>query len=275
MVAGEPLHMDLCMITPLAVDFNGDGHVDLVVGDEDGRVALHRKHRARRRRHAAVPAAAVFPQEAENVKFGAIASPDGVDLDGDGLEDLVLGNTAGYIGFIKNLGGIPSRWAAPVYLRRRQSHSPQAGPNGSPLGPSEAKWGYTNVNVGDWDGDGLLDLIVSDIWGRIIWYQNIGTKTAPQFAAGQPIEVAWDGGAEAGLELVEPERQRARHAVALHARLIDWNHDGLMDLITLDHEGYLAFFERRRTADGKLELLPGSGSSTARTSRTTTSTAFP
>jgi hypothetical protein len=39
--------------------------------------------------------------------------------------------------------------------------------------------------------------------------------------------------------------------------VIDWNHDGLPDLVTLDHEGYLALFERRKTADGKLELLPG------------------
>ena len=29
---GRELRMDLCMITPVAVDFNGDGHVDLVVG---------------------------------------------------------------------------------------------------------------------------------------------------------------------------------------------------------------------------------------------------
>jgi hypothetical protein len=32
--------MDLEMITPVAIDWNKDGHVDLIVGDEDGRVAL-------------------------------------------------------------------------------------------------------------------------------------------------------------------------------------------------------------------------------------------
>src|SRR5690606_4931564 len=37
---------------------------------------------------------------------------------------------------------------------------------------------------------------------------------------------------------------------------IDWNKDGLMDLIMLDHEGYLAYFERMER-EGELYLLPG------------------
>lgn len=38
--AERALTMDLEMITPVAIDWNKDGHLDLVVGDEDGRVAL-------------------------------------------------------------------------------------------------------------------------------------------------------------------------------------------------------------------------------------------
>ncbi len=38
--------------------------------------------------------------------------------------------------------------------------------------------------------------------------------------------------------------------------VIDLNKDGLNDLVMLDHEGYLAFFERRKVG-GKLRLLPG------------------
>jgi hypothetical protein len=37
---------------------------------------------------------------------------------------------------------------------------------------------------------------------------------------------------------------------------IDWNRDGLTDLVMLDHEGQLAFFERTKR-DGKTVLLPG------------------
>ena len=37
----------------------------------------------------------------------------------------------------------------------------------------------------------------------------------------------------------------------------DWNGDGLTDLIVLDQEGYLAYYERFRTPDGELLLRPG------------------
>jgi len=36
---------------------------------------------------------------------------------------------------------------------------------------------------------------------------------------------------------------------------VDWNRDGLMDLVMLDQEGYLAFFQRERRA-GRLVVRP-------------------
>ncbi len=58
---GKPLVMDLEMITPVAMDWNKDGHVDLIVGDEDRARGVHREHRENfRRRDAAVFAAALF-----------------------------------------------------------------------------------------------------------------------------------------------------------------------------------------------------------------------
>ena len=38
--AGHPVRMDLQMIVPVACDWDKDGDADLIVGDEDGRVAL-------------------------------------------------------------------------------------------------------------------------------------------------------------------------------------------------------------------------------------------
>jgi hypothetical protein len=257
-LGGVPLHMDLCMITPTVVDFNGDGHLDIVSGDEDGRVALLE---GTGKIVDGVPqflAPRYFRQIASEVKFGALAIPVSVDWDGDGLDDLIVGDSAGYVGFIKNLGGDPPRWAAPVYLAADgQPIRERAGPNGSIQGPAERKWGYTNPSVADWDGDGLPDLLINGIWGRVTWFRNIGTRTSPKLAAGQPIEVAWNGPApKPAWNWWSPRGNELATQWRSTPLAIDLNHDGLTDLVTLDAEGYLAFYERRRTPKGRLELLP-------------------
>jgi hypothetical protein len=255
------IKMDLEMIIPIALDWDKDGFVDLVVGDEDGRVALIR-HTGKIKNGMPVFAAPVyFKQQADNVKVGALVTPVSVDWDGDGDEDIIAGSSAGYITFIENLGGPgpTPKWAAP-----RRLHSGgkairiQAGSNGSIQGPAEAKWGYTTLSVADWDGDGLKDIIVNSIWGQVIWYKNIGTKRAPKLAAQQYVKVDW-GNTEipkpswawwtplAGM--LAPEWRTTPYA-------IDWNKDGITDLVMLDHEGYLTYFEGFKKGSDKI-LKPG------------------
>ena len=101
---GEPIKMHLCMIVVSAVDWDDDGDVDLIVGQEDGRIALV-EHTGRVDDSMPVFAEPVFfQQQADEVKFGALVTPVSFDWDGDGDEDLVCGNTAGEIGWIENLG---------------------------------------------------------------------------------------------------------------------------------------------------------------------------
>jgi hypothetical protein len=258
---GQPLTMDLEMIMPIAIDWNKDGHVDLIVGDEDGRVAFIENTGKEDADHTPIfRAPRYFQQEADLVKFGALASPVGFDWDGDGSTDILCGDSAGYIGFIKNLsapGVERPKWAAPKYLEADgQPIRIMAGANGSIQGPAEAKWGYTTLSVADWDGDGLPDLIVNSILGQVVWYRNIGTRTEPKLAAAQAIEVEWEG---APPPLAWGWQKPQGKALLTQWRTtpfaVDWNHDGLVDLVMLDQEGYLAFFERAQR-DGKLVLLP-------------------
>ncbi|ODT99756.1 MAG: hypothetical protein ABS79_04125 [Planctomycetes bacterium SCN 63-9] len=259
---GKPLVMDLQMITPTAIDWDRDGDLDLIVGDEDGRVAWIENTGKLADRRPVFQAPRYFQQEAEDVKFGALATPTAFDWDGDGDIDIICGNTAGYISLIENLSG-PGverpRWNRPRLLEADgKVIRIMAGPNGSIQGPCEAKWGYTTQTVGDWDQDGLPDLVVNSIWGKVHWYRNIGTRKAPKLAGAEPIDVEWQG---AQPRLAWGWLRPAGDGKGLLTQwrttpvAVDWNRDGLLDLVMLDQGGYLAFFERKRVGDD-LKLLP-------------------
>lgn len=258
--AGEKIRMDLEMMTPVAVDWDKDGDIDLIVGDEDGRVALVENTGKVKDRMPVFKSPAYLKQEAGNLKFGALVTPVSVDWDDDGDEDLLCGNSAGQIGFFENLdGGNPPKWNKPVLLEADgKSIRIMAGENGSIQGPCEQKWGYTTFSVADWDGDGLKDIIVNSIFGKVEWFKNIGSKTQPILSGKIPVKVYWN--------YQEPPKPAwnwwnpGKNELVTQWRTtpcaIDWNKDGIMDLVMLDHEGYLAFFERFKK-DGQLYLHPG------------------
>ncbi len=250
---GEDLRMDLEMIRVEAIDWDMDTDLDLIVGDEDGRVALVENTGELDDGRPMFNQPRYFQQKAGDLKCGALSTPFGIDWDSDGDQDLICGDTAGYINFIENLGGGDSpKWMKPArLLAGGETIRIQAGPNGSIQGPAEAKWGYTAPTVIDWNHDGLLDIVANSIWGKVVWYENEGTQSAAKLNPAQPIQVEWEGETPkpkwfwwnpTGKELVTQWRTTPF--------VIDLNEDGLNDLVMLDQEGYLAFFEREKKADG-------------------------
>jgi len=258
---GDPLTMDLQMIVPVAFDWDNDGDADLIVGDEDGRVALVENTGAHDEHNTPIFAPPkYFQQQADTLKCGALATPVGYDWDNDGDMDLLSGNTAGYIEFFENLSGPEvefPKWAAPVRLKAGgETFRIMAGPNGSIQGPAEAKWGYTTLSVADWDGDKLPDILVNGIWGQVSLLTNIGTINKPQLAAAHVLQVAWsDTPTKPAWMWWNPKNNELATQWRTTPIGIDWNKDGLTDLLSLDHEGYFCLYERKRQ-DGKLILLP-------------------
>ena len=254
---GAPLRMSLCMIVPTPIDWDGDGDVDLVVGQEDGRVALVENTGDVVDGMPVFLAPRFFQQEAHEVKFGALATPFGFDWDNDGDDDILCGNTEGHVGFIENLGDYPPKWAAPKYLEAGgEPIRLEAGYNGSIQGPCETKWGYTTIYVADWDHDGLPDVVANSIWGKVHWYRNVGARHRPRLVAAQPIEVEWTGKPpKPEWNWWDPQGKQLATQWRTTPAVIDLTGDGLNDLVMLDHEGYLALYERKQV-DGKLVLLP-------------------
>ena len=253
------ISMDLEMILPVSLDWDKDGKIDLVVGDEDGRVAFMRNTGKIKNHMPVFESPKYFQQKAKHVKFGALVTPFATDWDDDGDDDIIAGNSAGYIGFIENLDGKETpKLAAPKYLEAdNEIIRIQAGENGSIQGPCEAKWGYTTLTVADWNNDGLKDIIINSIWGTVEWYENVGTKGNPKLAQKKPVIVKWDSKApKPAWNWWDPAPNTLVTQWRTTPTAIDWNKDGLMDLITMDHEGYLSYFERAKDGN-QLYLKPG------------------
>ena len=256
-VDGVPLHMDLCMIQPRVVSWHQDGRPSLIVAEEDGRVALL-ENQAPRGQEPKLSPPKYFEQVDPLLKSGALSRPVAIDWNGDGKLDLLAGNSAGYIQYFENVGTN----AEPVFEDRGylkaggQTIRHMAGPNGSVQGPAERKWGYTNISVADWDLDGKLDILVNDINGAVVWYRNTGTKQHPELAPAQPVEVEWPGVApKPDWVWWQPKGKQLVTQWRTTPAVVDWDGDGLPDLVMLDYRGYLSLFRRQRR-NGSLVLLP-------------------
>lgn len=254
---GNPVAMDLEMIVPIAIDWDRDGDVDLIVGDEDGRVALVENVGLQNGAPKFLQPV-YFQQKADTLKCGALATPFPFDWDEDGDLDILCGNTAGYIEFFENVSQRGSKelvWNAPKRLEvEGKVFRVMAGKNGSIQGPAEAKWGYTTISVADWDHDGLADIVYNSILGKVEWLKNIGQKGAPKLASPQSIDVEWEGKQPSlAWGWMRPQGKALLTQWRTTPMAFDFNRDGLIDLGMLDQQGYLAYFERARI-DGKLVL---------------------
>lgn len=258
---GERVHGDLCMPHAVSADWDRDGYPDLVMVEEDSRVAWCRNTGKIKDGMPVFEKPVFFRQHADDLHFGALSCPWTFDWDGDGDLDLIVGNSHGQVAFIENLSGKgveKPKWAAPKYLTEPDGKLiwPIAGENGSIQGPCESKWGYATVSVADWDGDGLPDLMMNNTMGQVMWWRNIGTRHSPKLDFARRVEVEWDGEQpELAWGWMKPKLQKNPKDLLTQWRttpvMFDWTGDGITDLMMLDQEGYLALFEQVKNNEGK------------------------
>lgn len=130
-------------------------------------------------------------QEEPLLHGGSLVVPSLADWDGDGLIDMLSGNSAGKILFFKNTGSNQNpAYQDPVALKAGgEEIQIQPGYREDIQGPHEARWGYVCPVVYDWNGDGLPDILTGDSRGKFVVFINVGTKTKPELAVEKPLFV--------------------------------------------------------------------------------------
>jgi hypothetical protein len=144
---------------PFAVDWDGDGHLDLVVGNFSGTFYWFKGQG----KGKFLPKPELIKAGGAPLRIqGAHSDPFVVDLDGDGSLDIVSGSSNGGVYWARNKA---PKGKMPVLEPFRPLIKPGAPvKSGQPLresdltGPTHA----TRVWVADVNGDGKLDLLVGD-----------------------------------------------------------------------------------------------------------------
>jgi len=135
-----------------------------------------------------------------------------VDLDNDGKADVISGSWPGPITWFRREG---DKFAGGETLKHK---------NGELVNPAVG----SHVFAFDWDGDGLLDLIIGTAGGEVLFVPNVGTRNNPVFGDPKPLTAA-------GKKL-EIASGCAAPVVA------DWDGDGLPDLIVGAEDGSVVWF---------------------------------
>ncbi|MFN0293658.1 FG-GAP-like repeat-containing protein [Pedobacter helvus] len=228
-------------LTCVPADVDHDGDIDLIISDSMGRLRWIENIGTRQ---SPIMSSAIHNFTVNGSPFITPwrNRPGVADWNNDGLLDLIVVNNVitanrSKLVFYSQSASNPSVLIKGADLKD-QSGNPVLVVNY----PHKGGAGRTQIEVGDWDGDGKLDLIIgqpltyitatnnSANGGNLLLFKNKGTNLAPAFETG-----------------VLPIRGNARFEIhdtwhCTYPNIVDWNNDGLPDLLTGTETGRFALF---------------------------------
>jgi hypothetical protein len=147
------------------IDLDGDGDQDVVLAGNPFKLAPYKNTGT-----AGAPVFAIWDDP--NIPFNGrqaglfLSRPTFVNIDGDGDLDAFVGEYLNIIHYWENTGNK----LTPQLLERTGAANPLNG----------ASLSYLNTpTFADIDGDGDQDAFIGEAYGTVKYYQNIGTRTAP------------------------------------------------------------------------------------------------
>ncbi len=143
--------------TPTLGDLDGDGDLDLVVGEASGTLNCYRND--------GTPTEPDFTLVSDtwlDADVGRRAAPVLIDVDGDGDLDLIVGSEADGLFLFRNDGS-----AGAADFRGVASPFPAGLPP------------YAAPALGDIDGDGMPELFVGGGGGGVLYFEHVGAGQAP------------------------------------------------------------------------------------------------
>ena len=136
---------------PALVDIDGDGDLDLFVGESSGEINYYRNDGSPKR-----PRFTLVSDVYDSIEVGRRSAPSFADLNGDGLPDMIIGTEAGPTVVYRNAG----TRSAPKFVRD-SALTLQLLPLSAPA-------------AGDLDGNGTPELVVGNAGGGLIYFENRG-----------------------------------------------------------------------------------------------------
>ncbi len=212
--------------TPSFVDIDGDGDLDMFIGESVGTVNYFENTGTSTAPAFTQRFGAANPLSSEDV--GSYSTPTFVDLDNDGDLDAVIGGQDGQLDFHRNDGTSSS----PNFVEV----------SGSTFGVSGTIdiGTYSAPTFVDADGDGDMDMFLGGSAGNLNYFENTGTTASPSFASTPSVNPF--GYVDIGAQSTPT--------------FADVDGDGDIDLIVGESDGTINFYENTGS------LIDGSSTNT-------------